>query len=214
MVSPAAPPAPPVPPVSPPVSPVTQTSAAPVQRPGQAVSETANGRSSSAPDTDRAETGTGRKRPGGSPIFEEMASAWFRENWAATQGQGAGSAEPARKRSRAEERAAGHSRGKADADGGWDAGELLRPMPEPVDSGEVTIAGLPKRQPRSQLIPGGPSEQGSEPANVPARSAEQVRGRLSSYQQGVRQGRESRHRRVEVNGGGRHQHENHGEENS
>jgi len=174
----------------------------------------ANGRSGSASETDRAETGPGRKRPGGSPIFEEMASAWFRENWAANQGKGAGSAEPARKRSRSEAHAGDHGRGKADADGGWDAGELLRPMPEPVDSGEVTIAGLPKRQPRSQLIPGGSSEQGSEPANVPARSAEQVRGRLSSYQQGVRQGRESRHRRVEVNGGGRHQHENHGEENS
>jgi len=180
---------------------------------GRAEAAPANGRSGSAPATDRAETGTGRKRPGGSPIFEEMASAWFRENWA-NQGQGAGSAEPARKRSRSDERAGGHSRGKADAESGWDAGELLSPMPEPVDSGEVTIAGLPKRRPRSQLIPGGPSEQGSEPANVPARSAEQVRGRLSSYQQGVRQGRESRHRRVEVNGGGRHQHENVGEENS
>jgi hypothetical protein len=29
---------------------------------------------------------------------------------------------------------------------------------------------------------------------VPTRSAEQVRGRLASYQQGVRQGRQNRHR--------------------
>ncbi|WP_051342089.1 sensor histidine kinase [Pseudonocardia spinosispora] len=78
--------------------------------------------------------------------------------------------------------------------------ELLRPMPETAST-ELTSAGLPKRRPRSQLIPGGPSDGGAAAVGpVPARSAEQVRGRLASYQSGVRQGRESRLRRLaEVN---------------
>ena len=35
-------------------------------------------------------------------------------------------------------------------------------------------------------------EAAGAPASVPTRSAEQVRGRLASYQQGVRQGRQNR----------------------
>ncbi|HWN32129.1 MAG TPA: hypothetical protein VNP03_05265, partial [Pseudonocardia sp.] len=98
----------------------------------------------------------------------------------------------------------------------WAAGDsLLQPMPDAVQS-ELTTAGLPKRRPRTNLIPGGPSEDGgSAPPGIPARSAEQVRGRLASYQQGVRQGRESRHRRSTetASTGGRQMQENFGEEN-
>jgi hypothetical protein len=51
--------------------------------------------------------------------------------------------------------------------------------------------GLPRRQPRALLVPGavgaaGPTE------SVPVRSAESIRGRLSSYQQGIREGRQAR----------------------
>jgi hypothetical protein len=69
-------------------------------------------------------------------------------------------------------------------------------MSESEEQAGTTSAGLPKRRPRSNLIPnqGRPAEQ---PVGIPARSAEQVRGRLASYQQGVRQGRESRVRRAE-----------------
>jgi hypothetical protein len=132
-----------------------------------------------------------------SPIFEEMASAWFRENLELDrQGVGGWSAEGASESS------------------GWDVGEsLLRPMPEPAESSELTTAGLPKRRPRSRLIPGSPSGGDSAPASVPARSPDQVRGRLASYQQGVRQGRASRHRRLDT--AGEHSApENHWEENS
>jgi hypothetical protein len=130
-----------------------------------------------------------------SPIFEEMASAWFRENLELDREGGGWSAEGA-------------------SGSGWDVGEsLLRPMPEPAESSELTTAGLPKRRPRSRLIPGSPSGGDSAPASVPARSPDQVRGRLASYQQGVRQGRASRHRRLDASG----EHsapEDHWEENS
>jgi hypothetical protein len=85
--------------------------------------------------------------------------------------------------------------------------------PEPAEWGEVdagwaaarsvadsrpdttTSAGLPKRKPRSQLVPGSiTSGGGGVPAAVrpPTRSPEVVRGRLSGYQRGLREGREAR----------------------
>ena len=74
------------------------------------------------------------------------------------------------------------------ADEGWQAAQSLR---NPTTSG-FTAAGLPKRQPRAQLVPGVPG--GSRLAPVlgnggPERSAEAVRGRLSSYQRGLREAR-------------------------
>ena len=61
---------------------------------------------------------------------------------------------------------------------------------------ELTAAGLPKRRPRARLVPGSAgSAVLAAPAASPTRSAESIRGRLASYQQGVRQGREIRLRR-------------------
>lgn len=76
-------------------------------------------------------------------------------------------------------------------DDGWSAAKVLRTR---VDF-EVTDAGLPRRQPGAQLMPGsaGPSRPGPAPgSNISARTAEDVRGRLSSYQRGLRHGRHSR----------------------
>jgi signal transduction histidine kinase len=73
------------------------------------------------------------------------------------------------------------------ADEGWRAAEALA-MPV---SAEVTAMGLPRRQPRALLVPGAVG--GAEPApSAPVRSAELIRGRLASYQQGVREGRQAR----------------------
>lgn len=73
------------------------------------------------------------------------------------------------------------------ADEGWRAAEALA-MPV---SAEVTATGLPRRQPRALLVPGAAG--GAEPAaSAPARSAESIRGRLASYQQGIREGRQAR----------------------
>lgn len=60
---------------------------------------------------------------------------------------------------------------------------------------ELTAAGLPKRRPRARLVPGSAGSAVLAAPASPARSAESVRGRLASYQQGVRQGREIRLRR-------------------
>lgn len=159
-----------------------------------------------------------RERDDESPIFEQMASAWFRDNWQTPGGgpdQGGpagGNAEP------------GNNELGWDADDDWNTGEsLLRPMPEqPAD--EVTSAGLPKRRPKSHLFPGGGDVGGGGPAPsapVPARTAEQIKGRLASYQRGVRQGRHARqHQPAEEpgstgdTGNGRHVEQGHWEENT
>ncbi|MDQ4104434.1 MAG: nitrate- and nitrite sensing domain-containing protein [Actinomycetota bacterium] len=72
------------------------------------------------------------------------------------------------------------------ADEGWRAAEALA---TPV-SAEFTAIGLPRRQPRALLVPGAAG--GTEPQAAPARSAESIRGRLASYQQGIREGRQAR----------------------
>ncbi|MFF4993126.1 nitrate- and nitrite sensing domain-containing protein [Streptosporangium saharense] len=72
------------------------------------------------------------------------------------------------------------------SDQGWAAAEVAK---KPVEGG-VTGAGLPKRVPKANLVPGTASPAPSTPvAPLPPISAERVRSRLSSFQQGIRQGR-------------------------
>ena len=72
-----------------------------------------------------------------------------------------------------------------EADEGWLAASgAVADRPD-----ELTAAGLPKRRPRARLIPGSAGSAVLAPAVTAARSAESIRGRLASYQQGVRQGR-------------------------
>ncbi|GJF05338.1 nitrate- and nitrite sensing domain-containing protein [Pseudonocardia sp. D17] len=84
------------------------------------------------------------------------------------------------------------------ADAGWQAAERNAE----TSAGEFTAAGLPKRRPRARLVPGSAAGSAvlasstSEPAgDGGSRTAEAVRGRLASYQRGIRQGRENRLRR-------------------
>jgi signal transduction histidine kinase len=72
------------------------------------------------------------------------------------------------------------------ADAGWAAAERLHSP----STGGTTSAGLPMRVPQAHLMPGTARDDERAP-HPPAgfRSADQVRGRLSSYQQGVRRGR-------------------------
>ncbi|MHA6785620.1 nitrate- and nitrite sensing domain-containing protein [Pseudonocardia saturnea] len=84
------------------------------------------------------------------------------------------------------------------ADEGWRAANNADPASDRPD--EVTSAGLPKRRPRARLVPGSAGSAVLAPPVSSARSAEAVRGRLASYQQGVRQGRESRYRGDAGNG--------------
>ncbi len=73
-------------------------------------------------------------------------------------------------------------------DEGWQAANALRSSAD----FEVTAAGLPKRRPREQLIPGAAGPSPTPSSNGPARTPDDVRGRLSNYQRGLRYGRHAR----------------------
>jgi signal transduction histidine kinase len=107
------------------------------------------------------------------PIFESVESDWFR------RGRHGADRPPARTGS-----GAVTADWTSPADAGWEAAEVAH---APV-SGGVTIAGLPKRVPKANLVPGGVG--GTSPAPpAPTRSASQTRDRLSSFQRGVREAR-------------------------
>jgi hypothetical protein len=132
------------------------------------------------------------------PIFRELESAWFRTH---RRGQ-----EPADDAATAElaavpmvgsptdtdtgsRPAGGGWPGSAEpgwqtaADDGWRAASSLAEM----DVQDRTSAGLPRRRPMAQLVPGG-VERASTAAQ--RRSPEAVRGLLSAYHRGVQRGRE------------------------
>ncbi|MDT7613827.1 MAG: hypothetical protein QOF00_1274 [Pseudonocardiales bacterium] len=216
-----------------------------------------------APEPGRAAAvQAGFERGETTPIFEEIASAWFRSNrpvpvtWE-TDGDGATPARPATApgQNRPAAPAAGPAPAQAQAQAQADAPAPQRPpapaappaptpAPRPVarraparpapapfeaapapfeaapaapvsdqafagaaDEGwraasgvesdrpdELTAAGLPKRRPRARLVPGSAGSAVLSPPVTASRSAETIRGRLASYQQGVRQGRETRAR--------------------
>jgi signal transduction histidine kinase len=112
------------------------------------------------------------------PIFEAVESDWFRRGrssvgWApGDDSAGTGTAEqPAR------------SSWTSPADEGWQAAAAVS---SPSSSG-VTSAGLPKRVPQANLVPGTAGAETAAPA--PARSAAVTRDRFSSFQRGIREGR-------------------------
>jgi signal transduction histidine kinase len=76
------------------------------------------------------------------------------------------------------------------ADVGWRAaGALVTP-----GNNGFTSAGLPKRRKGANLVPGAAlSSAAPEPSRPSVRNPDSVRGRLASYQQGLRQGRDARH---------------------
>jgi signal transduction histidine kinase len=109
------------------------------------------------------------------PIFEAVESDWFRRgrpsvDWSAGPG-GQQEQEPNRAWS-------------TPADDGWRAAEVaVAPA-----SGGTTVAGLPRRVPQANLIPGAAT--GAEaPPPAPARSAAATRERFASLQRGMREGR-------------------------
>jgi signal transduction histidine kinase len=78
------------------------------------------------------------------------------------------------------------------ADDGWRAAEVAQ---APTVDG-TTSAGLPKREPKANLVPGTAAASaasgslgGTSARSVPARSAAEIAGRYASYQDGIRQGR-------------------------
>ncbi|HEY2578445.1 MAG TPA: nitrate- and nitrite sensing domain-containing protein [Streptosporangiaceae bacterium] len=110
------------------------------------------------------------------PIFESVESDWFRRG---RQHIGASQTEDG---AEDEEIATGWS---SPVDEGWRAAEAAE---TPTSSG-VTAAGLPRRVPQANLVPGSAaeSERDREPDLV--RSAAATRQRMTSFQRGARQGR-------------------------
>ncbi|MFC4592179.1 sensor histidine kinase [Sphaerisporangium corydalis] len=105
------------------------------------------------------------------PIFAAVESAWFRR---------------ADREADKEKAAPGWQEIPADA--GWQAAAVVA---EPVRDG-TTAAGLPKRVPKANLVPGTagtPEPVASPMPAMPALSPDRARSRLSSFQQGIRQGR-------------------------
>ncbi|MBV9207709.1 MAG: sensor histidine kinase [Actinobacteria bacterium] len=114
------------------------------------------------------------------PIFDSLESDWFRRSGqtvaAAPRLQAAPGSEPG-----------GQGTWTSPADEGWRAAQALT---TPA-AGDTTQAGLPRRVPRANLVPGSVGAPGSQdaPADAPARSADTARSRMASFQRGVREGR-------------------------
>jgi signal transduction histidine kinase len=104
------------------------------------------------------------------PIFDSLESDWFRRSGKSLSS----SAAPA----------AGQA-WNSPADEGYRAARIVA-SPE---AGETTTAGLPKRVPRANLVPG--SVGGAEETEdaLPVRSADTIRSRMTSFQRGVREAR-------------------------
>jgi signal transduction histidine kinase len=103
------------------------------------------------------------------PIYEAVESSWF--------SAARNAPDPARTAVKA------GGQWSSPADEGWRAAQTI----ESPAVGSATEAGLPRRTPNANLVPG--TVPGSQPAEVPTRSAADVRARLAGFQRGVTEGR-------------------------
>jgi len=112
------------------------------------------------------------------PIFDSLESDWFRRSGKGLSQAGASGPSTG---------APSDSWRDSPADEGWRAAQVV--ASPAVD--ETTTAGLPKRVPRANLVPGsvGGGEGSSTEAAPPARTADDVRARMASFQRGVREAR-------------------------
>ena len=133
------------------------------------------------------------------PIFDSLESDWFRRS-----GQTLTAAQQRPQDAQAAQAAqsAGQGSWTSPADEGWRAAQAVA---TPA-AGETTQAGLPRRVPRANLVPGsvgggnggigGIGGQGSAgspetEAQAPVRSPDAARSRMASFQRGVREGRDA-----------------------
>jgi signal transduction histidine kinase len=108
------------------------------------------------------------------PIFDTLESDWFRRSGTTHA--------TAQDQVRVPDQASWHS----PADEGWRAAETVAAP----STGANTTAGLPRRVPRANLVPGSVGESAAASGSGgPSRSADEVRNRLASFQRGVREAR-------------------------
>jgi len=128
------------------------------------------------------------------PIYDSLESDWFRRSGhpltAAAQTQGPQRAQASASVPSATQGSATQGSWTSPSDEGWRAAQAVA---EPA-AGEKTQAGLPRRVPRANLVPGsvgGGAAQGSQESadEAPVRSPDAIRSRMSSFQRGVREGR-------------------------
>jgi signal transduction histidine kinase len=126
------------------------------------------------------------------PIFDSLESDWFRRSGAplTTASRTQGAQGPQGMRESQPQSTAGPSSWTSPADEGWRAAEAVA-VPA---AGDTTQAGLPRRVPRANLVPGSVgtgSAQGSQETatEAPVRSPDAARSRMASFQRGVREGR-------------------------
>ncbi|MEV4223592.1 nitrate- and nitrite sensing domain-containing protein [Nonomuraea sp. NPDC049725] len=118
------------------------------------------------------------------PIFASVESAWFRRP--------TGDTAPESNRdeqSPAQPVPSGEEAWRTAADAGWQAAAAA----SDPSLGGTTAAGLPKRTPKANLVPGTAAAPAAQPQQrqAPAQplSPDRIRSRMASYQQGVRRGR-------------------------
>jgi hypothetical protein len=120
------------------------------------------------------------------PIFESVESDWFR--------RGRGSVSLPGRDDRYAAVGAETNGWSSPADEGWRAAEAAN---SPTSAG-VTTAGLPKRVPQANLVPGTAAESA---APISQRSAAATRERFASLQRGLREGRAAAASGAEPTGG-------------
>jgi signal transduction histidine kinase/outer membrane murein-binding lipoprotein Lpp len=121
------------------------------------------------------------------PIFEAVESDWFRRGRVGVPAGGGrgesvslGSGTWPTVEQAPEPEIAWRTSG---ADLGWEAAAAV----SSPSTGGTTEAGLPKRVPQANLVPGAAPPESA--ATIPARSAAATRDRFSSFQRGIREGR-------------------------
>ncbi|MDQ2811326.1 MAG: nitrate- and nitrite sensing domain-containing protein [Actinomycetota bacterium] len=123
------------------------------------------------------------------PIFDSLESDWFRQS---------GQPLTAGARTQGPQAAPGSASVPSATQGSWTspADEGMRAAQAAAEpaAGAKTQAGLPRRVPRANLVPGsvgGNGDQGSQESvtEAPVRSPDAARNRMASFQRGVREGR-------------------------
>ncbi|SEM17047.1 nitrate- and nitrite sensing domain-containing protein [Nonomuraea pusilla] len=118
------------------------------------------------------------------PIFASVESAWFRRPLEEQAAQGSED-----EASPPQAVPSGEEAWRTAADAGWRAAAAA----SDPSLGGITAAGLPKRTPKANLVPGSasqPAQQQQRQAPAPPVSADRIRNRMASFQQGVRRGRQ------------------------